>query len=138
MTEAQEQTALIKWSQQPKVRTAYPELKLLFHIPNGGRRDAVEARHLKAMGVKAGVPDLFLPVPSGHYHGLWIEMKSEKGRTRSEQDWWLAELSKQGYAACVCHGWKEAAGTIRGYLEDVGMGTPGDAGRGDAEGTGPV
>ena len=27
----------------------------------------------------SGVPDLFLPVPRNSYHGLYIEMKSEKG-----------------------------------------------------------
>ena len=58
MTEAQHQQCVLKWSQQPHIRAQWPELSLLFHIPNGGTRDAVEGRHLKQQGVKPGVPDL--------------------------------------------------------------------------------
>ena len=74
-SEAQHQAYVIKWSQQPSIRRQWPELALLHHIPNGGTRDAVEAKHLKQQGVKSGVPDLCLPVPRGQYHGLYIEMK---------------------------------------------------------------
>lgn len=74
-SEAQHQAYVIKWSQQPSIRRQWPELALLHHIPNGGTRDAVEAKHLKQQGVKSGVPDLCLPVPRGQYHGLYIEIK---------------------------------------------------------------
>ena len=47
----------------------FPELVLLYHIPNGGKRDAQTAISLKRQGVKAGVPDLHLPVARGGYHG---------------------------------------------------------------------
>lgn len=52
--EAQIQTALFKWAALAECK--YPELRLMFHIPNGGRRDAVEAYHLKLQGTKSGVP----------------------------------------------------------------------------------
>ena len=67
-TEAQHQINIIRWTQI--VRDIYPELELLYHIPNGGGRDAKEGRHLKEQGVKAGVPDLCLPVPRGPYDAL--------------------------------------------------------------------
>ena len=116
MTEAQHQSTLMKWTQQPEIRAAYPELKLLFHIPNGGRRDPIEAKHLKDQGVKKGVPDLCLPVAGGGYHALYIELKTEKGRTSKEQEWWLAELCRQGNYTAVCHGWEEAAHCLIWYL----------------------
>ena len=50
-SEAQHQVYVIKWSQQPSIRRQWPELALLHHIPNGGTRDAVEAKHLKQQGV---------------------------------------------------------------------------------------
>lgn len=62
-SEAQHQAYVIKWSQQPSIRRQWPELALLHHIPNGGTRDAVEAKHLKQQGVKSGVPDLCLSYP---------------------------------------------------------------------------
>lgn len=96
-SEAQHQANVIKWSQQPSIRRQWPELALLHHIPNGGTRDVVEAKHLKQQGVKSGVPDLCLPVPRGQYHGLYIEMKTESGHTSDEQEWWGERLQAQGY-----------------------------------------
>ena len=116
MTEAQHQSSLFKWSLQPEIRAVYPQLKLLYHIPNGGKRDPIEAKHLKDQGVKKGVPDLHLPVGKGGYHGLYIELKTEKGRTTQFQNWWLAELAKEGYCTAVCQGWKEAAECLIRYL----------------------
>lgn len=116
MTEAQHQTMVFRWSQLPAVRQRYPELKLLHHIPNGGKRDPVEAKHLKQQGVKSGVPDLCLPVARNGYHGLYIEMKTEVGRVSDNQRWWLRELTEQQYLAVVCYGWKEAVECLTDYL----------------------
>ena len=96
LSEAQHQANVIKWTQQPAIRRQWPELALLHHIPNGGTRDPIEAKHLKQQGVKSGVPDLFLPVPRGKYHGLYIEMKTEHGHTSDSQEWWGDKLSAQG------------------------------------------
>lgn len=87
----------------------YPELALLYHIPNGGKRDAKTATILKRQGVKAGVPDLHLPVARGGYHGLYIELKVGDNTTTKKQKDWIRELNKQGYLAVVCYGWDEAA-----------------------------
>lgn len=100
-SEAQHQAYVIKWSQQPSIRRQWPELALLHHIPNGGTRDPVEAKHLKQQGVKSGVPDLCLPVPRGRYHGLYIEMKTESGHTTAVQEWWGERLQAQGYPIIV-------------------------------------
>ena len=47
---------------------------LLFAIPDGGRRDAVTGAHLKAEGVRAGGPDMFLAVPRQNAPGLFPEL----------------------------------------------------------------
>lgn len=116
MTEAQHQANVIKWSQQPAIRSKWPELAMLYHIPNGGSRDVIEARHLKQQGVKAGTPDLHLPVARGKYHSLYIEMKSEKGKTTAYQDWWIDALNRAGNCARVCHGWEEAVNVLEWYM----------------------
>ena len=36
ISEAQHQAMVMKWSQQPEIRSRWPELALLYHIPNGG------------------------------------------------------------------------------------------------------
>lgn len=92
----------------------YPELALMFHIPNEGKRSWMTGGRMKAEGLKSGVPDIFLPVPRGEFHGLFVEMKRTKGGTVSDcQKLWLHDLQKQGYCAAVCRGWYEAAECIK-------------------------
>lgn len=115
-TENQHQMAVIKWKQQASVMSKWPELGLLFHIPNERRCTPQQGRLLKAMGVRSGVPDLFLPVARGGYHGLWIEMKTEDGTATPEQNWWGDRLLAQGYFWEVCHGWESAVRVLEWYL----------------------
>ena len=96
----------------------YPLAQLLFAIPNGGLRDKVVAAKLKATGVKAGVPDMFLPVARGDFHGLFIELKKGQKQTLSnEQKDWFRELQEQGYECVVSFGWQHAVNNIITYLE---------------------
>lgn len=123
-TEAQEQETLFEWARMMEGK--YPELALLHAIPNGGSRHPVEAKHLKAQGVKAGIPDIFLPVARQGYHGLYIEMKRRKGgRVSVEQKKMLMALQQQGYKAVVCEGWDWARTAIEKYLYTVGEKTDG-------------
>ena len=115
-SEAQEQSDLIEWAESCARLKIHPELKLLHAIPNGGSRDIREAKNLKRQGVKAGVPDLCLPVPKGTYHGLYIEMKVGKNKPSAKQKEWLAALGGNGYAVCVCYGAAEARRYIEKYL----------------------
>lgn len=113
--ESEEQQALFEWAQLQSGR--FPELRLLYHVPNGGSRNKAEAARLHAEGVKAGVPDLCLPVARGGFHGLYIELKRVRGgKASEEQKGWLECLEKQGYCAELCAGWQTAAETIVEYL----------------------
>lgn len=117
LTESQEQQLLFEWAALSAGR--WPELALMYHIPNGGSRSKSEAGRFRAEGVKAGVPDICLPVARGGYHGLYIELKRVKGgRVSMAQQGWIAALIAQGYYACVCKGWDEAAHVIKKYLEN--------------------
>ncbi len=117
MTELQHQQMVIKWSQQLPVRQMYPELKMLYHVPNERKCNAIQGKMLKLAGVKSGIPDLTLPVARGQYHGLYIEMKADKGKISENQKWWINELKKQNYLAIVCYGWEEAVECLKGYLQ---------------------
>lgn len=113
--EANEQEALFRWALYNRMR--FPELDLLFHIPNGGSRNRIEAAHLKRQGVKPGVPDLCLPVARGGRHGLFIELKYGRNRPTAEQKAWLQDLDGQDYETAVCYGWEQAVQTIETYLK---------------------
>ena len=111
-TEHQEQVQLFRWA------ALRPDLELLHAIPNGGERNVIVARTLKAEGVKAGVPDICLPVPRGGKCGLYIELKRQKGgRVSPEQLYWLEALMREGYACAVCLGWEAARQVIEDYME---------------------
>ena len=101
-----------------KLIPVYPALKLLYAIPNGGYRHQTTANRLKATGVKAGVPDMCLPVARKGYHGLYIELKrADGGRPTDNQKWWIARLEEQGYRAVVLHGCDAAMNEIADYLD---------------------
>ena len=119
-SEAEEQIAVMKWAELMSHK--HPCLKMLFHIPNGGGRNISEAANLKRMGVKSGVPDLFLPYPVGDWHGLWIELKTERGRVMGAQLEWIEYLRSQGYAAYVCRGAEQAINCLEEYLKGNNQG----------------
>jgi hypothetical protein len=113
-SESNEQIALMDWAKVEAKKT--PALSLLYHVPNGGKRHVSVAIKLKKEGVKAGVPDLCLPVPMGCYHGLYIELKALDGRLTGEQGKWLDALTEQGYFATVAFGAIDAKNIIVAYL----------------------
>lgn len=110
-----EQIGVIEWANWNTGR--FPELKLLFHVPNGGKRNAAEAARFKAMGVKPGVPDLCLPVPMNGFAGLYIEMKYGKNKTTDAQEEWIDALRRQGYKVTVCYGGEAATKELENYLQ---------------------
>ena len=113
--EEQEQELIFRWAAYESA--THPELRMLYAIPNGGKRDRITGARLKATGVKAGVPDMCLPVARGSYHGLYIELKRKKGGHVSDDQWnWLRDLIGYGYKAVVCKGFDEARATILDYL----------------------
>jgi len=91
----------------------------LFHSPNGGSRNIIEARKLKRMGVKKGLSDLFLAYPSQGYHGFFIELKRKGLDLRSVsiyQSQWLEKVKKVGYKGSVAFGADEAINLLKKYL----------------------
>lgn len=88
---------------------SFPALRgLLFHIPNGGNRSMREGAKFKAMGVVAGIPDMMLCVPASNSiavlnHGLFIEMKAERGKLSEAQIKAHARLLNAGYSVHTCN-----------------------------------
>jgi hypothetical protein len=114
-TEHDEQVKLFQWAKAQSGK--HPQLSLMFAIPNGGQRNIVTATKLKAEGVKSGVPDIFLAVPSNTAHGLFIEMKSPKGKVSDNQKQWLSALSSNRYICAICYSFCDAQQVIIEYLD---------------------
>jgi len=111
------------------------ELEWIFAIPNGGSRGdteisrKIEGGKLKAEGVRAGVADIFLPVPAGQYHGLFIEMKKpehkpkpgkeaeSKGGLSEDQIRFKNYVKRNGYGFVACYSWQEAVAVVTDYIK---------------------
>ena len=67
--------------------------------------------------MKPGVPDLCIPVAKKGFHGLYIEMKKERGGSLTQhQINWLDLLNAEGYKAVCCHGSEKAIQVIEDYF----------------------
>lgn len=117
-----------------------PQLKWLHAIPNQGHGDAVRGGRSKAEGVKAGVADVFLPVPQHQMFedglvagveivkcGFYIELKRRdshgkpKGRPSDVQLEFQTDMLAAGYHHEVIYGWELARDAILRYLDRMPM-----------------
>lgn len=71
---------------------------------------------MKAMGYRAGFPDLVILYPTKKYHGLMIEMKAPGRYATPEQKEWIQRLNDRGYMATVCKSFDEAKAVIDDYM----------------------
>jgi hypothetical protein len=113
--EEREQAALFQWAAMNGGQ--YPELRWLFHVPNGGLRHKAVAMKLKALGVKPGVSDVLLLVPRGGFHGLVIEMKAGKNKETPYQTEFIGFCEEQGYCVGTFWDWLAASKFIASYLD---------------------
>lgn len=114
-SEHAQQSTLIQWAQL--VEKQYPELRLLYAVPNGGYRSARTAIAMKREGMKSGVPDLVLPVARRIWHSLYLELKAGSGSLSENQKRWIEMLSEQGNLVAVAYSFEEAKGILIDYLE---------------------
>ena len=114
------QTQVVEWSRWAYKAnpSRYPMLNMLHCSLNGVKLSGTQAKIAKGQGMLSGVPDLFLPVPKNGYHGLFIEMKSEKGRVTENQHWFLTNADSVGYKTVICYSAKEAISAIEAYYTE--------------------
>jgi hypothetical protein len=112
--EEEEHLAFMQWVKyNPEVRD------LIIHIPNEGKRSVHYAQKLKRMGMRKGVSDFFLPLPTTKHHGLWIELKRFKGsRETPEQKEWIQRMRSMKYKAEFAYGCDHAKQILIDYLQE--------------------
>ena len=115
--ESAHQAQVVEWSKWAYKTGKYPMLNMLHCSLNGVKLSGTQAKIAKGQGMLSGVPDLFLPVPKNGFHGLFIEMKSEKGRITENQHWFLTNAEGLGYKTAVCYSAKEAISAIQAYYD---------------------
>lgn len=124
-SEHSEQCALIQRCQLNEGR--WPELKLIYAVPNAQNLTPRQGKWMKDEGKKAGVPDICLPVGKetsrlnsgivlSRFNALYIELKVGKNKTSEAQDAYIELLRKYGNKVVVCYGADEAWAAIEEYL----------------------
>lgn len=108
LTEFEIQKSIVRYLELRKI--------LYFAIPNGELRSKATGAKLKRMGVKAGVPDLFICHPSRDSYGLFLEIKSSSGRLSQQQTVWFDELEARNYRVEIVRSLDEAIEIVRAYL----------------------
>ncbi len=113
-TEHEEQRNLVRWFRQTYGLVTRGGVRI-FAIPNGSQRSRTTGARLKAEGVSAGVPDLFVPAWC-----LWVEMKrAEGGSVSAEQRDWHAYLRSIGHTVLVCRGFLHAKEEIEAFVKKM-------------------
>jgi hypothetical protein len=116
-SEHQIQAAIISWWGYERHKYGLPDFALLA-VPNGGARDAITGARLKAEGVRRGIADLFLAVPTPDFHGCWIELKTEDGVMSEPQKEFAEYVRQQRYYFAMCKSVESARTVIYAYLQD--------------------
>jgi hypothetical protein len=116
------QVVCVRW-----FKHQYPNL-LIAAIPNGGKRNVIEAKRLKDEGVLAGMPDLFIAKANSQFHGLFIEMKKQEskiingklttvyGCQSDSQKAREKELINAGYKYELCFNGEQFINIVKSYL----------------------
>ena len=113
------QTDLVAWTHGEIAAGRLRELAFLFAVPNAGRRTGRERGRMLAEGLKAGVPDLFLPVPRSGFCGAVLELKIKGNRPGLDQVRWLDALQAMGHRVAVCYTLETAKNFLQSYLAGV-------------------
>lgn len=81
-----------------------PDERALMAFPMQGRRTIQAGRRLKAEGMRKGLPDMFLALPTTESAGLWLELKATGGKPSPEQVQFGQMLVALGYDFQICYG----------------------------------
>lgn len=100
---------IVEW-----LRQLHPDIPFI-HVANERKTSPIHGLLLKRMGVRKGVSDLFLPKGNEHDKGLWLEIKTEKGKATEPQIEFIMEMQKLGYAGVIVHGFDQAIAIIQQF-----------------------
>lgn len=106
-TEGEFQAAVVRWWDELELGKPAP---LLFHVPNGGKRDYLTAAILKGMGVRPGVADLGLLLPNGRT--AWLELKHGDGRPSESQKDFRRRCDALGHAYAIAASWPDVVAAL--------------------------
>jgi hypothetical protein len=113
-SEHQIQSAFFAWVRLSEKK--YPVLRLMFAVPNAGKRGYKTASMMVAEGLRKGVLDVMFPVARIGFNGLAIEFKKPGGKMTTEQAEYTEMLVNENWLAVVMTDTESAISTVKNYL----------------------
>ena len=89
---------------------------IIWHCENERACTPQQGAFRKRKGVKAGVADIWVSRARNGSHGLYIELKSGKGRLSPQQAQFLRDMNAEGYAVDIAYSAEEAILKTKLYL----------------------
>ena len=111
MSEAKLQSEIVKY-----ISLQYPKAKYCASL-GGIYTTPTQAIKSKRTGYRRGFPDLQITEARGGYFGLFLEIKTLKGRATKVQKEWIDALNERGYKAEIVKGIDESMDVIKKYLD---------------------
>lgn len=87
----------------------------MIHVPNEGKRTAYTGNLLKTMGMRPGFADCFFPRGNNTFKGMFLELKSAKGKPTALQINFLGEMMAEGYFTAITYGIDESLLIIKQF-----------------------
>lgn len=87
------------------------------HVPNEGIRTARTGAHLKKQGMKAGMLDILIFLPSNGKNGFAIELKTNYNKPTNTQTEWIESFRKMNWKAEWYNDLDECIKAIDNYLK---------------------
>lgn len=114
-----EDSELIKFFDWVRINEKFdPRLSAIYHIANERRTSMHSGKIFKQKGVKSGIPDVHVPIPSGMYPGLYIEFKVRPNNLSPEQKKMIKTLLNIGHLVVVAWSADEAIDIVCEYLSE--------------------
>lgn len=101
------------------LKSEYPNLRGKFTATVGGaslKSGPASYNKLRASGYLPGIPDVLIFKAHLPFHGLFIEMKTPRGRVTEEQQAVHAALREEGYLVEVCRTFKAFKFVVNTYM----------------------
>tara|TARA_R100000654_G_scaffold54554_2_gene80764 strand:+ start:1110 stop:1472 length:363 start_codon:yes stop_codon:yes gene_type:complete len=111
MSEDRLQSEIIKYLQ-----LQYPKARYCASMGGQYQPYKSQQNRMKRTGYVKGFPDLQITEARDGYFGLFLEIKTIKGRATIEQKRWIVDLLQRGYQAKIVKGLPQALDEIDKYM----------------------
>lgn len=122
-TEDNLQIACINWFKYQYPNTLITSFPAGYVFAGTQQQRKRTGKRMNDMGYRKGIPDLFIIHPNNRFHGLFIELKTEKGNVSKEQKEMLKRLDELGYFTSICRSLDDFMFTVNSYLHETDKST---------------